>query len=106
MTSSMNKILEENLVKTLRLDLLPAPKQAKVLEDIGAILYQRILMRVLENMDDKTKDEFDALLGSNPKEDAMAGFLQSKVSNFNDLVLDEVAKFKESALAIVAKAAE
>ena len=43
----MNKAVEENLIKTLHLDILPAAKQAKVLEDIGAILYQRILMRVI-----------------------------------------------------------
>lgn len=100
----MNKILQENLVKTLHLDLLPQAKQVKVLEDIGAILYQRILLRTLEVMDETAKDEFDALLGSSPQQEAVANFLTSKVPNFNDLVLDEVAKFKESALAIVAKA--
>ena len=95
----MNDILKQNLITALHLDALPAEEREKVLIDVGKVIYGKVLLRVLEELSDKDKDEFDKLLGVNPDDDeAIFKFLSGKVPNLDALVNDEVAEFKQSSL--------
>jgi hypothetical protein len=94
----MNDILKKNLITSLHLDTLPAEEQQKAIEHIGRIIYERVMIRVLDVLSEKDKDALDALLGKTQEGDDIAEFLQSKIPNLEQLVNEEIASFKLSSL--------
>jgi len=93
----MDKVLEENLVKAFHLDRLPEKKQAAALAAIGKVVYERILLRVLEELPPEKGKAFDALLKAHGDDEvAVFNFLESNVPNFNGVIQQEFAAFKES----------
>lgn len=88
--------LQENIIKDFGLDTLQENEQKEALLSIGRIIFQSVLMRVTEELDDKGKDEFEKLLSEkSDDEDAIMNFLRSKVSNLDEIVNGEIAKFKQ-----------
>ena len=101
----MNSLLEENLVAAFHLDLLTETKRREALEHIGRIVYERILLRVLAELTEEQKDAFDQLLAKKSKDsDAIFEFLNSTLPNLEQLVNEEIVKFKQSAAGIAAAA--
>ena len=88
--------MQENIIKDFGLDTLQENEQKEALLSIGRIIFQSVLMRVTEELDDKGKDEFEKLLSEkSDDEDAIMNFLRSKVSNLDEIVNGEIAKFKQ-----------
>lgn len=89
--------LQKNLITELGLEDLPDDKKEELILKIGALIQQNILLRILSELGEKDKDEFDKVLAEENDEKTLA-FLQSKISNFDELVKEEIAKFKEEAM--------
>lgn len=95
----MHPVLQANIVKALGFDALSADKQTELLSTIGTIIYQRIMLRVLEELSETDKDEFDLLLGKEQRGgDELYQFLQSKIPHLSQLVHEEIVKFKQASL--------
>lgn len=95
----MATILQENIIKNLGLDSLPEKEQEEALQSIGRIIFQSVLIRVMEELDDKGKDEFEKILSEKPNdESAILGFLQTKIPNLDEIVNNEVSKFKQESV--------
>lgn len=100
----MPTILQKNIIKELGLDKLPEKEQEESLLTIGRIIFQAVLIRVMEELTEKEKDQFEKILTEKPNdEEAILKFLQTKVSNLNEIVNEEVAKFKQEGLDFVKK---
>jgi hypothetical protein len=94
---------QQDLMVALGLDKLPEQEQAELYNRIGGVLFQGILIRAIESMTDEEQDALDAFLGEHPEDpDALMGYLQKNVANFEALVEDEVARFKASAMELMA----
>lgn len=92
----MNNTMQQNIIKELGLDRLPQTEIEEILLRVGKIIFQSVMIRVLEELDDSVKDEFDALLSQKPDDqEAVLQFLRSKLPNLDDIVNEEVQKFKE-----------
>jgi hypothetical protein len=88
-------ILRKNIIKELGIDTLPEKKQEEILLRIGKIIFQAVLIRVMERLNSKEKDEFTELLVKKPNdEEAILGFLKSKIPDLDEIVNEEVATFK------------
>lgn len=95
----MATILQENIIKNLGLDSLPEKEQEEVLQRIGRIIFQTVLIRVMEYLDEAAKDEFEKILTEKPNDEAaILGFLQAKIPNLDEIVNDEVSKFKQESV--------
>jgi len=95
----MNNILRQNIIKDLGLDTLSEKEQEEALLKIGKIIFQSILIKVIEELDDNEIDNFTELLEKNPNDEkVILDFLQAKVPNFNELVNNEVANFKKESM--------
>lgn len=90
----MNPI-QKNIENVLELDELPAKEQQEILLRVGAIIYQNVLMRVMETMTDGDTDEFEKLLDNNAKPEEIFSFLKNKVENFEEVIEEEAKKFKD-----------
>jgi len=89
----MNSI-QKNINNALELDNLPAEEQQEIMLRIGTLIYQNILIRVMEIITDEDQDEFEKLLDSNKKPEEIFSFLKNKVQDFEKIIAEEALKFK------------
>lgn len=95
----MDEILKQNIIKDLGLDKLPPEKQEETILTIGRLIFQGVVIRVMSLLGEKDKDEFDKLLSEKIEdEEAVLNFLKSKIPNLEELVNEEVAKFKKESV--------
>jgi hypothetical protein len=92
---NINDLLQIDLIKHLGLDNLPPEKKEEVILKMSGVIQQNILLRILRELDEKDKDEFDKILGEDNNEKTLE-FLKNKLPNLDDLVKEEIAKFKEN----------
>ncbi|MDP3014995.1 MAG: DUF5663 domain-containing protein [bacterium] len=100
----MKTILQKNIIKDLGLDKLSEKEQEESLLSIGRIIFQSVLIRVMEELDEAGKDEFEKILEEKPNdEEAILNFLRSKLPNLDEIVDEEVAKFKQESVGFMNK---
>ncbi len=98
----MKNILPTDIVKEWGLDSLPYEKQLEMVERIGKIIYQALLVRSLDILSEKEQEEFDELLDQDSTTpDDVLGFLQKKIPNFEKIVLEERKSLKNDLLLTV-----
>jgi succinate dehydrogenase flavin-adding protein (antitoxin of CptAB toxin-antitoxin module) len=91
----MNPI-KDNIVSALNIENLPKAEQEKRLADIGSIIFQNVLMRVLEKMPEKQQDEFEKMLDSNANPEEIFEFLNKNTKDFQKVITEEALKFKDN----------
>ena len=100
----MDPILNKDLVKELGLESLPEEKQLEILEKIGSIIFQSVLLRVLDLLDDDQKDELEKLFKEKADDpNAVLKFMEDNVPDIDGIVKEEVTKFKTETLDIITK---
>ena len=85
--------IQENLIKELRLEHLSEQEVEKRMEDVGLIIYQNVLMRVMDILTDKEQDDFEELLDHNAHPNEIFVFLKNKVPEFENIIKEEAKKF-------------
>lgn len=94
----MQNIINKNIISELGIDLLPEAKQIEMLEQVGRIVFQGVLISALEIMDEKSKDEFEKVLDKGVGADEVIEFLKLNLPNFNEIVEKQVVKIKQQSL--------
>lgn len=95
----MPNILQQNIIKDLGIDTLPEKEQEEALLRVGKIIFQSVLIRVMEQLNANEKDQFTKLLTEKPDDErAILDFLKSKIPNLNEIVNEEVASLKKESL--------
>lgn len=83
---------------------LPEADQTEVLLGIGRIIQQNIILRVINELQEKDKDEFDKLLeGKSDDQEAILNFLKSKIPGLDAIVEEEIKNFKEKSADLMKK---
>ena len=92
-------ILSKDIIKEWNLASLPESKRKEVVERIGKIMYQAILVRSLDILSADEQTELDSLLDkdSTTPEDTL-NFLKEKIPTFDKLVAEERKSLKEDLL--------
>lgn len=97
----MFKEVNDNIITILGIDKLPVEQQKDTMEKMGAIVYQEVMLRVLDIMSEEDKDAFEKLIEENPNPEAMFDFLGQKVPNIDEIVSEEANKLKEESANIM-----
>ncbi len=99
MDKKLEEALKTDLVKELGLENLPEKDQREILLSFSKIVFQAIMLRLLDEMPDETKEELGKLLEEKPEDDeALYNFLKEKVPNFDRICAEEIAKLKAESL--------
>lgn len=95
----MNNILSKDIIEDWGLGSLPPDKQADVVDRMGKMIYQAVLVRALDILSDKEQEEFDLVLDNDTStpQDVLT-FLQSKIPTFDQLVIEERNSLKQELL--------
>ncbi|HRH26582.1 MAG TPA: DUF5663 domain-containing protein [Parcubacteria group bacterium] len=95
----MKNILPNDIIKEWGLQSLPQEKQLEMVERIGKIIYQALMVRSLDILSLDEQEEFDELLDQDSTTpDDVLGFLQKKIKNFDKIVLEERRSLKNDLL--------
>ena len=89
----MNPI-QKNISEVLELENLLPEERQEILLRVGAVIYQNVLMRVMEIMTEEDQDEFEKLLDNKGKPEEIFTFLKNKVPDFEKIIEEESIKFR------------
>ena len=98
----MNPI-QKNLIKELKLEHLSEKEAEKRLENVGLIIYQNVLMHVMDMLTDEEQDQFEKLLDENAHPNEIFMFLNKKVPGFEEIIKVEAKKFYKHTDSIMGK---
>ena len=98
----MNSLLTKDIIAEWELSSLPIEKQEEMVEHIGRILYQALLVRSLDILSETEQDELDALMDTDDATpQSVLTFLQSKIPTFQQLLREEKMNLKRDLLMTV-----
>ncbi|HEY0948094.1 MAG TPA: DUF5663 domain-containing protein [Candidatus Paceibacterota bacterium] len=78
------------ILDTLDVAALPEEDQQALLEDLHELVFKGSLVRMIEQMDDATKEAFEALMTSDAAEEQIEAFLKERVPGADQAVEDTV----------------
>jgi pheromone shutdown protein TraB len=92
-------ILSNDIIKEWGLQKLPEIKQVEMVDRIGRLLYQALLVRSLDILSETDQTEFDLLLDEDvtTPQDVLL-FLRNKIPTFDQMVIEERDKLKKDLL--------
>jgi hypothetical protein len=86
--------LDNNFLKELGLDSLPATEKNKMLAHIYETLEMRVGVKLASKMNDVQLDEFEGYINRDDQKGALA-WLETNFPNYKDVVADELNKLKK-----------
>jgi len=95
--------INKNIVLTLGINALPVEKQKEAMERLGSIVYQEVMLRVLDILTEEEKEAFEKLIEKDNDPETMFGFLSDKIPNLNEIVKEEAEKLREESAEIISE---
>jgi hypothetical protein len=95
--------INKNIVLILGINTLPVEKQKEAMERLGAIVYQEVMLRVLDILTEEDKDEFEKLIEKDPNPEKLFEYLFDKLPNFEEIVKEEAEKLREESAEIISE---
>jgi hypothetical protein len=98
-----------DLTKELGLTDVSEELRAEILLNAERSIYKRVLITVLETLNDAQKDELIKLLDAQEESentmqsDAVIAFLRTTISDFDEMVQNEIKVFKDESTKLFAK---
>lgn len=99
---SQNNQQTFNLIKELGLEKLPEKEQKELLEKMGKVVYEKILIKVIEKLTDDEASKLTELL-EEKKIEEFGKYLDEKVPDSGSIIKEEVEKFREKMIEAVEK---
>ncbi len=87
------KIIQENIIKEFGLEDLSEDKQIELLTTMTESVLKRITIKVLEQLSEEDKKEFDRARETNDP-DKINEFLREKINNYDEMVKEVIKEFK------------
>ncbi len=93
--------INKNIVITLGINSLPVEQQKEAMERLGSIVYQEVMIKSIELLEESDKDEFEKLIEKDPNPNTMFEFLSKKIPNLNEIVIEEAEKLRDESAEII-----
>ncbi len=97
----MYNTINNTIITTLGINALPVDQQKEAIERLGGLVYQEVMLRVVDQMEEADKDEFEKLLATNPDPETMFEFIAEKVPEVDTIVKEEAEKLRGEASEIM-----
>lgn len=96
----------QTLIDALGLHELSPEDQEKMLLELSSLVFKGSLVRLIERMDDDTKEAFNDLLDMGPEEEAVQEFLQNNVPGASQVVAEVIEELKNDILASTSESSD
>jgi hypothetical protein len=99
---TMKKNLEESqgILEALGIKDLEPAEQEELLLDLGELVTRGTMLRLIERMDEKTQDDFSALLDRDPEDEEVEAFLKERVPDADSAVEETLEELRSDILAV------
>jgi hypothetical protein len=94
--------IEQGLIEELALSGLPKPKQEELLGRMLEALLKRIFMGTMERLGEQGMKEYEALIETEPTEEAVGKFLEERIPGYAEFIETIVDQFKKDVKAVAA----
>lgn len=99
----MNEDFKKKIVQDFGLGNMDSGEQERMIEKIGNLLFESVVERAVDSMDEKTMLEFDGIISTAGNDyQKIISFLKSRVSGFDVIVSEELSRLKRATSGIFA----
>ena len=99
----MNDEFKKKIAKDFGLENLDPQEQERMIEKIGNLLFESIVERAIEVMDDSVMNDFENAVGEAGSDyQKIISFLKSRVLGFDAIVAEEMSRLKRATSGIFA----
>jgi hypothetical protein len=95
-----NDLLQQNIAPILGINKLPEDEQAVFLMDIGDLIVESALLRLVVDLDENQEAALNHYLETEPQSEVLMEYLLSHHKNFSQILEEEIVAFKEEATQI------
>jgi hypothetical protein len=88
------------ILDALNFEALAPDEQEELLVDLDSLILKGSMVRMMEKMDEHTREEFDALLESDPSEEEVDSFISEKVPQADQALAETIEDLKNDILVI------
>lgn len=98
----MQQIINRDIITEFGLDKLAPERQQELFGKIGELIFQGVLIRVLDSMSEEKQAELNSFLEAAGEDGGkIVSYLEANVPQFNEVVEQEIIKFKKESLDIL-----
>jgi len=98
----MDENLKKKIADDFGLSKMDPLEQERMIEKIGNLLFEAVIERSVDEMDEGIMKEFEALLSEENDYQNIISFLKSKTQGFDGIVSDEMVRLKRATSGIFA----
>ena len=99
----MNEEFKIKIVKDFGLENMDSRQREEMIEKIGNMLFESVVERAVDVMDDDAMNEFDRTIDDAGNDyQKIISFLKSKVPDFDKIVSEELSRLKRATSGIFA----
>lgn len=98
--------MKDTLIKALGLEQASAEIQDQAIESMGALIYQSVITRAMEEMDENLLDEFEKITTSDPTPEILINFFLQNIPNFESMMKEEASRIMEDSANMMGKTNE
>ncbi len=96
-----NTLLQTDLTKLLGVDALPEDEQASFIAEMGQVVLDTAITRLIASMTDEQQSALEHYLDSEPSAEDLMEKLINQYPNFGPILEDVVLEIKEDAVAVM-----
>ncbi len=99
----MDENFKKKIAEDFGLSQMPEGEQEKFIERIGNMLFETVIERSVDKMDEAVMADFDGVLNTAGEDyQKVIGFLRERVPGFKEIVSDEMSRLKRATSGIFA----
>lgn len=99
----MNNEFNKKIAKDFGLEKMDSEEQERMIEKIGNLLFESVVERAVDAMDDSLMNEFeDAIANAGSDYQKVISFLKANVAGFDKIVSEEMSRLKRATSGIFA----
>jgi hypothetical protein len=89
--------VKQTLAQMLEIDKLSEEKQLEIMDKVSSVIFEAVMTRIVADMTEAEQDKFEGFLQGNPSPTDLMDKLKEERSDFDQILEEETAKFKEYA---------
>ncbi len=94
------ELLEKDLTDILGMSGLDERERNEMLENLGALILEGVVLRILADMPEEEMNEFEEFLKTNPEPEALLERLKKIAPDLDTVFEEEVVAFKKECIAV------
>lgn len=99
----MNDDLKKKIVEDFGLASMDSREQERMIEKIGNMLFESVVERSVDEMDEQTMNDFDKVVEEAGSDyNKVISFMKERVTGFDEIVSDELSRLKRATSGIFA----